>query len=80
VGTPETTLSREQGKRAETLIFGQSSRRSTIPVGHSLGPEGAQGTAGNQMALEVEGGGMHRNEALQAFEVWKQETFIRMAA
>jgi hypothetical protein len=35
------------------------------------------------MALEVEGvvgGGMHRNEALQAFEVWKQETFIRMAA
>jgi hypothetical protein len=43
-------------------------------------PEGAQGTAGNQMALEVEGGGMHRNEALQAFEVWKQETFIRMAA
>ena len=83
VGTPETTLSREQGKRAETLIFGRSSRRSSIPVGHSLGPEGAQGTTGNQMALEVEGvvgGGMHRNEALQTFEVWKQATFIRMAA
>jgi hypothetical protein len=71
VGTPETTLSPEQGKRAETLIFGQSSRRSTIPVGHR---------AGNQMASEVEGGGIHRNEAFQAFEVWKQETFIRMAA
>jgi hypothetical protein len=80
--TGTTSQSRELGRRAEALSFWQLSRSSgrSVPIGHGLGPEGAQGTAGNQMALEVEGGGMHRNEALQAFEVWKQETFIRMAA
>lgn len=38
-----------------------------LPVGHGLCPEGAQGAAGDQVALEVEGvvdGGMQRDEAL----------------
>jgi hypothetical protein len=38
-----------------------------IPIGPGLGPEGAQGAAGNQVALDVEGvvgGGMHRDETL----------------
>ena len=57
-------LSRELGRRAEALSFWQLSRSSgrSIPIGPGLGPEGAQGAAGNQMALEVEGvvgGGMH---------------------
>src|SRR4051794_11597483 len=62
-------LSRELGRRAEALSFWQLSRSSGrgIPIGPGLRPEGAQGSAGNQMALEVEGGvggGMHRDEAL----------------
>jgi hypothetical protein len=62
-------LSRELGRHAEALSLWHLSRRSGrgIPIGPGLGPEGAQGAAGNQMALEVEGvvgGGMHRDEAL----------------
>lgn len=40
---------------------------SLQPLGHCLRPIGAQGAAGDQVALEVEGvadGGMQRNEAL----------------
>ena len=62
-------LSRELGRRAEALSSWQLSRSSgrSIPIGHDLGPEGAQGSAGNQVALEVEGvvgGGVHRDETL----------------
>src|SRR5689334_21449523 len=42
-------------------------RDRSIPVGPRLRPEGAQGAAGNQMTLEVEGvvtGGMHRDKEL----------------
>src|SRR3954453_20214500 len=67
--TTITSQSRELGRRAEALGFGRSSRRSgrSVPISPGLGPEGAQGSAGNQVALEVEGvvgGGVHRDEAL----------------
>src|SRR4051794_41363389 len=46
-------------------VVGPSGR--SIPIGHGLGPEGAQGAAGDQVALDVEGvvgSGMHRDETL----------------
>src|SRR4051812_4856368 len=44
-------LSRELGWLAKAPGFWQLSRSSgrSIPISHGLGPEGAQGTAGNQM-------------------------------
>ena len=64
VASRQPALSRELGRRAEALSFWQLSRSSGrgIPIGHGLRPEGAQGAAGNQMALDVEGvvgGGLH---------------------
>src|SRR6187431_1604642 len=67
--TTTTSQSRERGWRAEALGFGRSSRRGGrgLPVGHGLRPAGAQGTAGDQGALDVEGavgGGVCGDEAL----------------
>jgi hypothetical protein len=62
---PPAASSRERGRCAEALSFDRSSRRRgrSVPIGHCLGPEGAQGSAGNQMALEVEPGSADREPA-----------------
>jgi hypothetical protein len=64
-----TALSWELCQRVEALNFWQLSRSSgrSTPISHGLSSEGVQGSAGNQMALKVEGvvgGGMYRDKAL----------------
>ena len=68
-GATATALSRKLG-RAACFDFPTGSRRGGrgLPVGPGLRPEGAQGTAGDQVALEVEAvvdGGVQGNEALR---------------